>query len=152
MFWIDTVEPGGASVDYKSVAPGIGDIANKLREPVVACLSIDAGAVFDGHGDADCVAHGDNTVGNKLRLFHQAGAKLTLLHFVTGTAAVEIYFAIAVAFGNFGTFRERPRIAAAQLQREWLLKGFESEVMVPIPAEYCAHCYHFGIEQRSPGE
>src|SRR5262249_8459855 len=86
------------------------------------------------------------------RLGHQAGAEATLLHPVRWTAGVEIDFVVAKIGGNARTCSQRAWIAAADLQRQGMLRRIIAQQPGAIAMQHPARSQHFSIEPRAAGE
>ncbi len=113
-------------------------------------LIVNADAAFDRHRNRHRRLHGGNAIADPLRLRHQAGAEAAVLHAVGRAADIEIDLVIAEVGANPRRGRQRLRLAAAELQRDRVLRRIERQEPRPITMQHRAGGEHFGIEQRPP--
>ena len=68
-----------------------------------------------------------NAFGDQRRLRHQTGAEAAVLHPVRRAADIEIDFVVAEILADLRARREIARIRAAELKRDGMLAGIETE-------------------------
>jgi hypothetical protein len=81
-------------------------------------------------------------------LRHQAGAEAALLHPVRRAADVEVDLVVAPVRTDGGGLREPGGLAAAQLQRHWVLVRAEPEQAHAIAVQHRLRRHHLGVQQR----
>ena len=150
----DAVQPGVAGMDDKDVAATtLGDGADEIAHEVVALGTVDADAMLDGHRDRYRVAHRLDTVGDELRLGHQASPEGAALDALARAAAVEVDLVVAPALAEPGAGGEIGRLAAAELQCERMLGGpVEVEVAGDVAVQQRPGRHHLGVEARALGQ
>ena len=103
------------------------DRAGKCVERLLGILLVDADAALHRDRDRDRGLHGGDAVADQRRLRHQAGAEAALLHAVGRTADIEIDLVIAEVRADARAFGQRARIAAAELERDRMLRSVVAE-------------------------
>ncbi len=114
----------------------------------VVVLVVDADAAFHRHRHAHRVTHRLHAVGNQRRLVHQAGTETPRLHPIGRTAHIEVDLVITGLGAEPRGLRQFMRIAAAQLQRQWMLLLAVLEQAQLPPAHQRRTGHHFGIQPR----
>ena len=96
-------------------------------ERKLGVLLVDADAALHRNGNRDRRFHRRDAVADQRRLRHQAGAEAALLHAVRRAADIEIDLVVAEVGADARAFGERARIAAAELQRDRMLRRVVAE-------------------------
>ena len=122
--------------------------AHKVADKAIAIGFVNANSVLDGHWHTDPIDHRLDAVRHQLRLGHQASAKSTTLHPLTGAAAVQVDLVIAPLLAQSGAMRQISRLATAQLQGERVLLNVKAQVTLNVAMNQSAGGDHFCVKQR----
>jgi hypothetical protein len=109
-------------------------------------------AHLDGNWHPNCRAQRPDAVGDAFRLSHQTGSEGAGMHAVARASTVQVYFAVTRLLSQLRSGSQPCRIAAPQLQREWLLFVRELQESGCIPPQQRFGSDHFRIEQNGRGE
>ena len=148
LFGAQALEPRVAGVHDEHAATGVGHGADKVAHEGVALFLVDADAVLHGHRHVDRIDHRLDAIGHELRLGHQAGAKRAALHALARAAAVQVDLVITPARANLRATRQIGRLAAAQLQGEWMLDLVITQVPPLAAVQQAAGGHHLGVQAR----
>nr|GEX44184.1 transaldolase [Tanacetum cinerariifolium] len=143
-----TLKDGDAGVHGEAGATGIADGADELAQLLVTVASIDADAVLHRHRNRHRVAHGLDAVGDQLRMPHQHRADHVVLHPIAGAADVEVHLVVARRLRQACAGSQVSRVAAAQLQRQRMLRLVVAQEPLGVTVQQRAGGDHLGIEQR----
>ena len=124
------------------------DRLDETAHEVVVLRAIDAEPVLDRHRDRHRVLHRLHAVGHQLRLGHEAGAERAALHALGRAAAVQVDLVVAPALAQLRAGGEVGRLAAAELERDRVLRGVEVEVPRDVAVEERAGGDHLGVDDR----
>ncbi len=151
-FRAETAQPGFARVNDEGVAARCGDGLDETGEIGLAVLIVDADPAFYRYRHANCGTHGRDAFGDEPRLGHQAGAEPARLHAVGRAADIEIDFVIAETLADLRGRCKLSRIAAADLQRDRVLRGIETNQLLALAMNDRGRRHHLGIEPRMARE
>ena len=132
------------------IGAGGDDAARQRIERDFRILVVDADPAFDGDGNAHRALHRGDALGDQRRLRHQAGAEAAVLHPVRRTADIEIDFVVAEILADLRCGGEIARIRAAELQRDRMLAGIETEQPRAIAMDDRAGRQHLRVKPRPP--
>src|SRR5690554_2923250 len=148
LFGREPLQPRFACVHDKSIATGIRDLGDKALQIGILILVVDADTAFHRDRNAYRITHGPHRSRHLFRIPHQTRPDQVVLHTVAGTADVEIDLVIAPRLGNGSALCQLARIAATQLQRDWMLDLIVAKETLPrATMQNGPGGDHFGIEQ-----
>ena len=107
-----------------------------------------ANAHLHGHRHAHRRAYRRHALGDPGGLPHQAGAEGAAGHALAGAAAVEVDLIVARLFPGTRRGRELTRLAAAELQCEWVLCRVEGQQPCAVATQDRRRGDHLGVQQH----
>ena len=137
-------------MDDEGVGAGGFHGRSETGQRLLGVLLVNADPAFDGDRHLHGSFHRRYALGDELRLGHQAGAKPALLHPVGRAAGIEVDLAVAELLADACRARQRRRVTAAELQRDWLLGRIETKQPRAIAVQHRAGGQHLGIKQCPP--
>ena len=139
------VEPGLAGVHDERVGAGLFDGLRKNFERVFRVLVVDADAALHRDRHRDGRFHRGHAVAHERGLRHQTSAEAAVLHPVGGAADIEVDRVEAQVRADARTRRKRPRLGAAELQRQRMLGRIEAQQPCAVAVQHRAGGQHFGV-------
>ena len=134
-------------MDDKGIAAGPGQFTHEITEVVVAVMVINAQPCFDRDRDIHGIAHGRQAITHQRRFQHQAGPETPALNPVRRATDVQVDLIVTPALRDPGTFGQVGRVAAAQLQGEWMFFFIETDQPFQVAMQHSPGGHHFGVEQ-----
>src|SRR6185312_4958864 len=146
----EALEPGFARMDDEGAATRFSNCRDEAIEAFLGVLIVDADAAFHRHWNRDSRAHRGDTLSNKLRLGHEAGAETSRLHAIRRAPDVEIDLVIAESGANPCGLVKFPRIASSELKTDRMLGGIKPKHAFPVAIEYRVRRHHLCVQERPP--
>ena len=143
---VQPVQPGIARVHHKAAAAGRGHHVHEAMHELIVLAPVDADAVLDRHRHLHHRLHRRHAIGHPLGLGHQAGAKGSLTHPVTGAAAIQVDLVVAIGLPLSRGAGQQLRIIAAQLQHHAVALLAPPQQMVQIAMRNGLRRHHLGIQ------
>ena len=137
-------------MDDQRIGAGGDDAARKFIQRRFRVLVVDADPALHRDGNADRPLHGLNAIGDQSGLGHQAGAETAVLHPIRRTADIEVDFVVAEILADLRCGREIAWARAAELQRDGMFAGIETEQPLAIAVKDGAGRQHLRVKPPAP--
>mmetsp|Transcript_48134 Transcript_48134/g.153599 ORF Transcript_48134/g.153599 Transcript_48134/m.153599 type:complete len:418 (+) Transcript_48134:299-1552(+) len=135
--WRKPGQPGLPRMHDEVLATALRYCPHKLPRELRGIAVVHPKPALHRDGDLYCAAHGVHDVPHHFPVQHQRAAELPLLGHAAGWAAhVEVHLVVAVALHHLRSLRELPRVAAAELAHQGMLRGVVAqEPVAPLGLE-----------------
>ena len=138
-------------MDDKNFAACVSHSINESDQVIKVVHFIHPKPTFHRNGYRYCGLHCRKAACHEIRFEHQAGTELARLHPVRWAPHVNIDFIESGEFAAMGATRHILRVAAAQLQAQWMFSICVSQKTFRVSMYQCAGRDHFGIKTRPTG-
>ena len=137
-------------MDDEGVTASVSDPVYEILEVLVIVVSVYSGAAFDCDWDGGRSSHRAHTRSHKCRISHQARAKPTRLHAITGATYVQIDLIVTSGRRKFRTSGQINRTTAPQLNGNWMLCLAVTQMPRGVPVHNSSASDHFGVQHAFP--
>ena len=128
-------------------AARVGDGADKVAEEFPGVEFIDTDTALDRYRNAHSVLHGLKAVGDQVLVFHEASAKVSVLHSIRWAAAIQVDFLKARFFNHLAAFGQVGRIRTSQLQNGGVFEFLMTQELVRVGMQQRVGRDHFAVQQ-----